>query len=130
MIRLTIKQNLDGRSLDDIVRAQEVNLSLSSRPGVHYKEPFDGGFLSGIRMQALCNEGGRLVTGVYYFLQDGDTVWTLRFTGRAGSPGLARNITDGVARFLPHAEYRHSIGRRYRPFSKRRLVDEDCRREI
>ncbi len=101
------RQSLNGRSLDDFVRGEEEALRCSYTCEIHSKEPFQGERLSGVRMAIYYVEDGRLIAGTYYFLQDGKTVWILRFTGRPGSPVLAREVTDRMARsFQPTAGIR------------------------
>jgi hypothetical protein len=38
------------------------------------------------------------MAGTFYFLQEGEAVWILRFNGRAESPGMSRDITDALTR--------------------------------
>ena len=62
------------------------------------QEAFAGGSLTGIRVALYYIEGDRKIIGTFYFLQDKETVWILRFNGQAGSPGMTREITDPMAR--------------------------------
>jgi len=61
-------------------------------------EAFGGGALNGVRISFFYTEGGRKLASTNYFLQDGNSVWILRFTGRRGSLDLLRNQTDQIAR--------------------------------
>ncbi|HSB11250.1 MAG TPA: hypothetical protein VLM38_17310 [Blastocatellia bacterium] len=92
------RQNLAGRSLADIVRNEVEGLKLSYACMFTGQEAFSGGSLSGTRVSLYYFEGSRRMTGVYYLLEDKDAVWFLRFTGEIGSPALAREVTDKVAR--------------------------------
>lgn len=93
------RERLGGGSLPDLVRREEQNLKIY-RDGFEAagSEPFGGGALSGIRYSFYHVEGGRRIASTFYFLQDGDAVWVLRFTGRRGSLDTIRNVTDQVAR--------------------------------
>jgi hypothetical protein len=97
LLRIT-KEPLRGRSLSEIVRAEEED---SRR---HYgsvsigHEAFTGESLSGIRVTLYYFEDYHQTTGTYYFLEDGEAVWTLRFTGQSGSSDMILEVTDKLAR--------------------------------
>ena len=92
------KDNLTGQ-LADMVRREEENLRIY-RSGFERSasEAFGGGALSGIRLSFFSTDSGRPTANTYYFLQDKNTVYTLRFTGKRGSLDTNRNISDQVAR--------------------------------
>jgi hypothetical protein len=56
------------------------------------------GSLNGARVLLFYFEQGRWKIGTHYYLEDGNRVWILRFTGRQGSPGVSREITDAMAK--------------------------------
>jgi hypothetical protein len=96
---LTItRENLRGGSLQNIVRREMDEFSLCHSCVSAGQEGFAGGFLSGIRVALYYVEGERRIVGTFYFLQDKEALWILRFNGRPGSPGMAREITDSMAR--------------------------------
>ena len=92
------KDNLSGQ-LADMVRREEENLRIY-RAGFERSasETFGGGALSGIRLSFFTTDSGRATANTYYFLQDKNTVYILRFTGKRGSLDTNRNISDQVAR--------------------------------
>ena len=97
------KESLDRRSTADIVRQELESLKLC-QPGVMVggDEIFVGGMLAGRRLDFCYIEGSRLVTARYYFLEERDSVWILRFTGRMGLIDAKRDETDRIARsFCP-----------------------------
>lgn len=94
----TARQNLGGRSVSDVVRNEIEELKLGYACVFTGQEAFSGGSLAGIRVSLYYFEGSRRMSGVFYFLQDKDAVWILRFTGQAGSPAIARDVSDGLAR--------------------------------
>lgn len=97
------KESLDRRSTADIVRQELESLKLC-QPGVMVggDEIFVGGMLAGRRLDFCYNEGSRLVAATYYFLEERDSVWILRFTGRMGLIDAKRDETDRIARsFCP-----------------------------
>lgn len=93
------KESLGGRKASDFVREEE-ETSRVYKGGfeITVKEPFGGGALSGMRLSYHYLEGGRKLTASYYFLEQGDTLWILRFTGKRGSLDTIRNLTDQLAR--------------------------------
>jgi hypothetical protein len=96
------RDNLSGQ-LADMVRREEENLRIY-RSGFDRaaSEAFGGGALSGIRLSFFSTDGGRQNANTYYFLQDKNTVYILRFSGKRGSLDTNRNISDQVARsFTP-----------------------------
>lgn len=97
LLRIT-RQNLSGSSLQDVVRREIDDFTLCNSCVFAGQEAFAGGSLSGIRVALYYIEGDRRIVGTFYFLQDKEAVWILRFNGRAGSSGMAREITDSLAR--------------------------------
>jgi hypothetical protein len=97
LLRVT-KETLRGRSLSEIVRGEgEDARSCYTLISIGHEE-FIGGSLSGIRVTLHYVEDYRQTIGTYYFLRDGDSVWTLRFTGQPGSSDMALEVTDKLAR--------------------------------
>jgi hypothetical protein len=92
------RESLSG-SLADMVRQEEERLKIY-RSGFERSasEPFGGGSLNGVRLSFFSTDGGRQNANTYYFLQDKNAVYILRFTGKRGSLDTNRNITDQVAR--------------------------------
>jgi hypothetical protein len=88
-----------GGSLPDAVRQEEENLKIY-RSGFEgaASEPFGGGVLSGIRLSFFSTEGNRKMANTFYYLQDKNAMWVLRFSGRRGSLDTIRNLTDQIAR--------------------------------
>jgi hypothetical protein len=97
LLRIT-RQHLYGSSLQDYVRREVNNFTLTHSCVLASEERFSGPSLSGIRVALYYAEGGRSMVGTFYYLQEREAVWILRFVGRAGSPGMARGITDTTAR--------------------------------
>jgi len=97
LLRVT-RENLRGSALKDIVRREMDDFALCYSCVFAGQEAFAGDYLSGIRVALYYVEGDRRIVGTFYFLQDKEAVWILRFNGRAGSPGMAREITDKIAR--------------------------------
>jgi hypothetical protein len=97
LLKIT-RETLSG-ALADAVRQEEENLKIY-RSGFEgaAREPFGGGALSGIRFSFFCTEGNRKMANTYYFLQDKNAMWVLRFSGRRGSLDTVRNLTDQIAR--------------------------------
>lgn len=93
------RENLSGRSIEGFAREEEEGARIY-RAGFEVigKESFGGGPLRGLRLAFYYVEGGRRMAATYYYLQDGDAVWVLRFTGRRGSLDTIRNVTDQIAR--------------------------------
>jgi hypothetical protein len=93
------RQNLTV-SLPDFVR-QEMETFKAYRAGFEQaaNESFGGaGSLSGVRLSFYTLESNRQTASTYYFLQHGNTVWVLQFSGRRGSLDRIRNLTDQIAR--------------------------------
>ena len=93
------KINLGGRNLDQVIDRELEDLRLYR--GKHMllgREPFEGEAVSGIRVTFYYIDGRSQATGTYYFLEDANAVWILRFTGRAGSLDKQPGITDRIAR--------------------------------
>ena len=97
LLKIT-RESLDG-SLSDMIRQEEENLKIyrSGFEGSNH-EPFGGGHLSGVRLSFYSLDSGRRTANTYYYLQDKNAVWVLRFTGKRGSLDAIRNVTDQVAR--------------------------------
>ena len=92
------RENLRNGSVQDIVRREIDDFALCYSCVFTGQEAFAGGSLSGIRVALYYIEGDRRILGTFYFLQDKEAVWILRFNGRPGSPGMAHDITDRMAR--------------------------------
>jgi hypothetical protein len=97
LLRIT-RDNLKGSALQDIVRREVNNFTLCYSCVFTGQEAFAVGNLTGIRVALYYVEGDRRIVGTFYFLQDKESVWILRFNGRAGSSGMAHEITDSMAR--------------------------------
>lgn len=98
LLKIT-RENLNGRTVEGFAREEEESARLY-RTGFETigKELFGGGSLRGLRLAFYYVEGGRRAAATSYYLQDGDAVWVLRFTGRRGSLDTIRNVTDQIAR--------------------------------
>jgi hypothetical protein len=99
------RETLNG-ALADMVRQEEENLRIY-RAGFERaaSESFGGGSLSGMRLSFFSTDSGRQTASTFYFLQDKNAVYVLRFTGKRGSLDTIRNITDQIARsFQPIAQ--------------------------
>jgi hypothetical protein len=92
------RESLSG-SLADMVRQEEERLKMY-RAGFERSasEAFGGGALTGVRFSFFSTDSGRQNANTYYFLQDKNAVYILRFTGKRGSLDTNRNVTDQVAR--------------------------------
>jgi hypothetical protein len=86
-------------ALADAVRQDEENLKIY-RAGFDASstEQFGGGAMNGIRLSFFSTEGNRKMANTYYYLQDKNSMWVLRFTGKRGSLDTVRNLTDQIAR--------------------------------
>ncbi|HKY03794.1 MAG TPA: hypothetical protein VJQ56_02835 [Blastocatellia bacterium] len=98
LLKIT-RESLNGVSLADLVRQEEQNMR-TYRAGFESaaSEAFGGGGLRGMRFAFYNTDGGRKAAGTYYYLEDGNSVWVLKFTGRRGSLDTIRNLTDQIAR--------------------------------
>jgi hypothetical protein len=96
---LKISSEALSGSIADMVRREEENLKIY-RAGFERaaSETFGGGTLSGMRLSFYSTESGRQTASTFYFLQDKNGVYILRFTGKRGVLDTNRNITDQVAR--------------------------------
>jgi hypothetical protein len=96
---LKINRETLAGALADKVHQDEENLRIY-RSGFEASsiEPFGGGSLSGMRLSFYSTEGNRKMANTHYYLQDKNTVWVLRFTGRRGALDTARNLTDQISR--------------------------------
>jgi hypothetical protein len=97
LLRVT-RENLRGSALQDVVRREIDDFTLCYSCVFTGQDAFAGDSLSGIRVALYYVEGDRRIVGTFYFLQDKEAVWILRFNGRTGSPGMARDTTDTMAR--------------------------------
>jgi hypothetical protein len=99
LLRITKESLGSGGSLESTVRGEEENLR-TYRQGFERAatEPFGGGTLRGLRFSFYATEGGRPMASTYYYLEDGSSVWVLRFTGKRGSLDSNRNLVDQIAR--------------------------------
>jgi len=97
LLKIT-RETLPG-ALTDFVRQEEENLKIY-RSGFEgsSSEPFGGGSLNGIRLSFFSTAGNRKMANTFYFLQDKNAVWVLRFTGKRGALDTVRNLTDQMAR--------------------------------
>ncbi len=93
------REGLTNGSLNDFARQEEETLKIY-RQGFQIiaKEPFTGGTLKGMLLSFYTTESGRNLAHAFYFLQEGNTVWVLRFSGKRGSLDINRNLTDQIAR--------------------------------
>jgi hypothetical protein len=98
LLKIT-KEKLNGMNLAGKAREEEQNLRMY-RVGFERStnEHFDAGPLDGIRFAFYSADGGRKNAAAFYYLQDGEYVWVLRFTGRRGVVDTIRNVTDRMAR--------------------------------
>jgi hypothetical protein len=97
LLRIT-RESLGGSSLKNVVRREIDDFTLDYSCVFTGQEAFAGASLSGIRVALYYIEGDRRIVGTFYFLQNKEAVWILRFNGRAGSSGMASEITDSMAR--------------------------------
>jgi hypothetical protein len=97
LLKIT-RESLPG-ALADAVRQDEENLKIY-RSGFEgsSSEQFGGGAMTGIRLSFFGTEGNRKMANTYYYLQDKNAMWVLRFTGKRGSLDTVRNLTDQIAR--------------------------------
>ena len=91
-------QPLQG-ALANMVQAEEENQRIY-RAGFERaaSETFGGGTLNGMRLSFYTTEGPRQLAHTIYFIQDKNTIYVLRFTGKRGVLDRNRNISDHVAR--------------------------------
>lgn len=83
--------------LSDVIREEEQKLQFL--PGyVAGKEEQFGGFLNGAVFNFEFVRAGRPMSGRFYFLRSGDSVYVLRFTGFRDKLRSIRNQTDSIAR--------------------------------
>jgi hypothetical protein len=93
------RNNLGGRTLVQVVNRELEDLRFyHGKYLLSGREPFEGDALAGMRIAFYYIEHGRRATGVYYFLEDANAVWILRFTGQVGSLDANRDATDEIAR--------------------------------
>ncbi len=98
-----VKEKLNGVNIAGKVREEEENLKMY-RAGFERAstEQFAAGSLDGRRFAFYSTDSGRKTASAFYYLQDGDYVWVMRFTGRRGVLDTIRNVTDRMARgFTP-----------------------------
>ena len=91
-------QPLEG-ALANMVQAEEETQRIY-RAGFERaaSETFGGGALNGMRLSFYTTEGTRQLAHTTYFLQDKNTIYVLRFTGKRGILDRNRNLSDQVAR--------------------------------
>jgi hypothetical protein len=92
------RETLSG-TIADRIRQEEENLKMY-RVGFERasSEAFGGGGLNGMRLSFYSTESGRQTASTFYFLQDKNAVYILRFTGKRGMLDTNRNVTDQIAR--------------------------------
>lgn len=92
------RENLSG-SLSDLIRQEEENLRVY-RSGFEgaTRETFGGGKLTGVRLSFYSVDSGRRTANAHYYLQDKNTVWVLKFSGKRGGLDTNRNLIDQIAR--------------------------------
>jgi hypothetical protein len=100
LLRIT-RDSLGPRAIGDIEHEEEES-ARAYRSGFELadKETFGGGALRGLRLAYYYVDSGRKIAATMYFLQDGNQVWELKFTGKRGVLDLIRNVTDEMARSL------------------------------
>jgi hypothetical protein len=96
LLRIT-RESLTG-TLSDRVRNDQNEMSLRFACLFSSKEAFSGGHLAGVRVALYYFLDNQRVIATYYYLQDGDHVWVLRFTGHPTSAGITHELTDKMAR--------------------------------
>jgi len=98
LLRIT-RDGMGSKSISDVEHEEEES-ARAYRSGFELatKEPFGGGALRGVRLAYYYVDGGRKIAATMYFLQEGNQVWELKFTGKRGVLDLIRNVTDEMAR--------------------------------
>lgn len=98
LLKIT-KESLTDGDLASLVRREEETQKIY-RAGFERSstETFGAGALKGFRFSFYNTDSYRPKANTYYFLQDGNSVWVLRFTGTRGTLDTIRNITDQMAR--------------------------------
>ncbi len=102
LLKIT-KEKLNGETLSGKVHTEQENLRIY-RVGFERvsTEEFDAGKFDGLRFAFFSTDSGRKTASAFYYLQDGGSVWVLRFTGKRGVLDTIRNLTDRMARsFTP-----------------------------
>jgi hypothetical protein len=102
LLKIT-KEKLNGETLSGKVHTEQENLRIY-RVGFERvsTEQFDAGKFDGLRFAFFSTDSGRKTASAFYYLQEGDSVWVLRFTGKRGVLDTIRNLTDRMARsFTP-----------------------------
>jgi len=97
VLRIT-REDLRGVSLRDLARKEIANFELCNSCVTTGQEKFAGESLSGIRVTVQYVEGNRRLLATFYFLQERNAAWVLRFNGQAGIPGMSQAVTDTLAR--------------------------------
>lgn len=92
-----VRERLVGRTLTEKIQGDLEDLKLRYACLYTGQEALSG-LLSGVRVALYYFEQGRWIVGTHYYFKDGEAVWMLRFTGRPGSAGMARETTDRIAR--------------------------------
>jgi hypothetical protein len=93
------KESLGTKTAADFAHDIEDEMRVSHRgfePGS--TEEFGGGALHGVRLSYFYINSSHPTAETDYFLQDGDHLWELRFTGHRGELEQNRNVTDEMAR--------------------------------
>ncbi|MCI0488792.1 MAG: hypothetical protein L0229_19550 [Blastocatellia bacterium] len=98
LLKIT-KESLTDGDLAGMVRREEETQKIY-RAGFERAstEAFGAGPLKGFRFSFYNTDSHRPKANTYYFLQEGNSVWVLRFTGSRGTLDTIRNLTDQVAR--------------------------------
>ncbi|MEW6130983.1 MAG: hypothetical protein AB1757_28390 [Acidobacteriota bacterium] len=102
LLKIT-KEKLNGETLTGKVHTEQENLRIY-RVGFERvsTEHFDVGKYDGMRFAFFSTDSGRKTASAFYYIQEGDSVWVLRFTGKRGVLDTIRNLTDRMARsFTP-----------------------------
>jgi len=97
VLRIT-REDLRGVSLRDLARKEIANFELCNSCVTTGHDEFSGDSLSGIRVTVQYAEGNRRLIATFYFLQEKNAAWILRFNGQAGIPGMSQSVTDTLAR--------------------------------
>jgi hypothetical protein len=93
------KMSIGANEIMSDVLAREQEQKLQFLPGfVAGRDEDFNGTLRGKALNFEFTKGGKNMTGRYYFLRDGNTVYVLRFTGLREKMGSIRNQTDSIAR--------------------------------
>ncbi|MEO8072192.1 MAG: hypothetical protein ABI686_02990 [Acidobacteriota bacterium] len=86
-----------NQSLDDLIRDEETKLQFNLGFVAGKEENFKGA-MNGKVYNYEFVRSGRNMSGRFYFLQNGDDVYVLRFDGESSKLRSIRNQTDSIAR--------------------------------